>query len=60
LDCGARERIPRLLDLWDKQQVKITSHRVGMAGLRAGAQGWVRPSNAAVGSVHDGRATAGM
>jgi peptidoglycan/xylan/chitin deacetylase (PgdA/CDA1 family) len=30
-DYGAREGIPRLLDLWDKYRVPVTSHMVGRA-----------------------------
>lgn len=30
-EYGAREGVPRLLDLWDKHGVKVTSHMVGRA-----------------------------
>jgi peptidoglycan/xylan/chitin deacetylase (PgdA/CDA1 family) len=30
-EYGAREGIPRLLDLWDRHQVAVTSHMVGQA-----------------------------
>lgn len=30
-DYGAREGIPRLLDLWDRHDVRVTSHMVGQA-----------------------------
>lgn len=30
-EYGAREGVPRLLDLWDKHGVKVTSHMVGAA-----------------------------
>jgi peptidoglycan/xylan/chitin deacetylase (PgdA/CDA1 family) len=28
---GVNERIPRLLDLWDRKKIKVTSHMVGQA-----------------------------
>ena len=31
---GYREGIPRLLDLWDKHGIKVTSHMIGEAALR--------------------------
>lgn len=31
---GYREGIPRMLDLWDKHGVKVTSHMIGEAALR--------------------------
>lgn len=36
-EYGLREGIPRLLDLWDKKGVKVTSHMVGQAAERAPA-----------------------
>jgi peptidoglycan/xylan/chitin deacetylase (PgdA/CDA1 family) len=30
-ECGFKEGIPRLLDLWDAKGVKVTSHMVGQA-----------------------------
>lgn len=29
--CGVKEGIPRLLDLWDRKKIKVTSHMVGQA-----------------------------
>ncbi|TDR41607.1 secreted protein [Tahibacter aquaticus] len=34
---GYREGIPRLLDLWDKHAIKVTSHMVGTAVLKSPA-----------------------
>jgi peptidoglycan/xylan/chitin deacetylase (PgdA/CDA1 family) len=31
---GYKEGIPRLLNLWDKHQIKVTSHMVGLAALK--------------------------
>src|SRR5260370_19475455 len=30
-DYGVKEGIPRLLDLWDRKEIKVTSHMVGQA-----------------------------
>ena len=30
-EYGAREGVPRMLDLWDKHGVKVTSHMTGRA-----------------------------
>jgi peptidoglycan/xylan/chitin deacetylase (PgdA/CDA1 family) len=30
-DYGVKEGIPRLLDLWDRKKIKVTSHMVGQA-----------------------------
>jgi peptidoglycan/xylan/chitin deacetylase (PgdA/CDA1 family) len=32
---GVKEGIPRLLDLWDRKKIKVTSHVVGLAAERA-------------------------
>jgi peptidoglycan/xylan/chitin deacetylase (PgdA/CDA1 family) len=34
---GVKEGIPRLLDLWDRKKIKVTSHVVGQAAERAPA-----------------------
>lgn len=36
-EYGIKEGIPRLLDLWDRKRVKVTSHMVGMAVERSPA-----------------------
>lgn len=40
---GNREGIPRMLDLWDKHSVKVTSHMIGEAARKhpeRSCQGW--------------------
>lgn len=59
---GYREGVPRLLDLWDKHGLKVTSHMVGAAALKSPelAREIVRRGHEAAAHGMDWRSQAGM